>query len=177
MRWILLIPFVLLVTSCKTEAMTQPDQTINSEFNFELEKYLGTWYEIARFDHSFERGLEGTTANYSLRSDGKIRVLNQGYKGSLKGKLKTAEGKAKLASPETPRNLKVSFFWNFYAPYNILELDSNYQYVLIGSNSDKYLWILSRTPQLDKAILDQLLEKAKARGYDISKLIMVQQPK
>lgn len=177
MRWILLIPFVLLVTSCKTDAMTQPDQTINSEFDFELEKYLGTWYEIARFDHSFERGLEGTTANYSLRSDGKIRVLNQGYKGSLSGKLKKAEGKAKLASPETPRNLKVSFFWNFYAPYNILELDSNYQYVLIGSNSDKYLWILSRTPQLDKAILDQLLEKAKARGYDTSKLIMVQQPK
>lgn len=177
MRWILLLPFVLLVTSCKTEAMTQPDQTINSEFDFELEKYLGTWYEIARFDHSFERGLEGITANYSLRSDGKIRVLNQGYKGSLNGKLKKAEGKAKLTSPETPRNLKVSFFWNFYGSYNILELDANYQYALIGSNSDKYLWILSRTPQLDKAILDQLLEKAKARGYDTSKLIMVQQPK
>jgi len=157
--------------------MTQPDQTINSEFNFELQKYLGTWYEIARFDHPFERGLEGTTANYTLRSDGKIKVLNQGFKGSLNGKLKTAEGKAKLASPETPRNLKVSFFLNFYAPYNILELDPNYQYVLIGSNSDKYLWILSRTPQLDSTILEQLLEKARTRGYDTSKLIMVQQPK
>jgi apolipoprotein D and lipocalin family protein len=176
MRCLFLLPFVLLATSCKTNSMAQPDQTINSEFNFELQKYLGTWYEIARFDHSFERGLEGTTATYSLRNDGKVKVVNQGYEGNLNGKLKTAVGKAKLSSPETPRNLKVSFFWNFYAPYNILELDTNYQYVLIGSNSDKYLWILSRTPQLDKVIFDQLIEKAKARGYDTSKLITVQQP-
>ena len=152
-----------------------PDQTINSTFNFELEKYLGTWYEIARFDHSFEKDLQGVTATYSIRPDGKIKVLNQGYKGSLDGKHKTAIGKAKPAEGGTPRNFKVSFFWIFYAPYNILELDENYQYALIGSNSPKYLWILSRTPQLDDNTLKMIIDKAKMRGYDISKLIMVEQ--
>lgn len=168
------IIIVLFLISCKPQAM-EPDQTINSNFPFELEKYLGTWYEIARFDHSFERNLQGVTATYSLRPDGKINVLNQGYKGSLSGKHKTAKGKAKLASATTPRNLLVSFFLNFYAPYNILELDSNYQYVLIGSNSPNYLWILSRTPQMDAATYNSLIEKAKLRGYDTSKLIKVLQ--
>jgi len=156
--------------------MTQPDQTIQSNFPFELNKYLGTWYEIARFDHSFERGLQGVTATYSLMSDGKIKVLNQGYKNSLDGKFKKAVGKAKLANPETPRNLLVSFFWIFYAPYNILELDPDYRYALIGSKSPDYLWILSRTPQLDEKTYQMLLDKAKDRGYDTSKLIKVLQP-
>ena len=174
---LLMLPLTLLLIGCKPQIMSQPDQTIKSGFNFDLQKYLGTWYEIARFDHSFERGLVGTTATYSLRKDGKIKVLNQGYKNSLDGKLKTAIGKAKITSPETPRNLKVSFFLNFYAPYNILELDANYQYVLIGSNSSKYLWILSRTPQMDSTIYNMLIGKAKARGYDTRKLIKVQQKK
>jgi apolipoprotein D and lipocalin family protein len=90
-----------------------PDQTIKSTFEFKLDKYLGTWYEIARFDHSFERGLEGATANYSLMDNGKIKVVNSGYKNGFNGKLNTAIGKAKLASPNTPRNLKVSFFLFF----------------------------------------------------------------
>lgn len=157
--------------------MAQPDQTIKSGFNFELQKYLGTWYEIARFDHSFERGLQGVTANYSLRKDGKIKVVNQGFKNNLNGKLKIAIGKAKVSKPEKPRNLRVSFFLNFYAPYNILELDATYQYVLIGSNSPNYLWILSRTPQMDSSAYNNLVEKAKARGYNTSKLIKVAQPK
>lgn len=165
-----------LFWSCKSEAKAKPDQTINSTFKFELEKYLGTWYEIARFDHSFERGLQGVTATYSLRSDGKIKVLNKGFKSNLRGPISEAIGKAKLTSIETPRNLKVSFFWFFYAPYNILEIDENYQYVLIGSNSSKYLWILSRTPKMDQKVYDSILAKAKARGYDISKLIKVDQP-
>lgn len=167
--------FLIILIACKQTAMTQPDQTISNEFSFQLEKYLGTWYEIARFDHSFERGLQGVTATYSLKPDGKIQVLNQGYKNSLNGKFKKAVGKAKLASPETPRNLRVSFFWNFYAPYNILELDPDYRYALIGSNSSDYLWILSRTPQMDDKTYQQLLEKAKLRGYDTSKLIKVLQ--
>jgi apolipoprotein D and lipocalin family protein len=169
--------FILLVIliACKQPAMTQPDQTIKSEFTFSLDKYLGTWYEIARFDHSFERGLQGVTATYSMRPDGKIKVLNQGYKNSLNGKFKKAVGKAKLLSPGTPRNLLVSFFWIFYAPYNILELDASYNYALIGSNSSDYLWILSRTPQMDENTYQMLVDKAKARGYDTSKLIKVLQ--
>jgi len=170
--------FILLIIliACKQPAMTQPDQTINSEFSFQLEKYLGKWYEIARFDHSFERGLQGTTATYTLSPDGKIVVLNQGFKNSLNGKLNKAIGKAKITTPDTPRNLRVSFFLFFYAPYNILELDPDYQYALIGSNSSKYLWILSRTPQMDDKTYNMLLEKAKARGYDTSKLLKVLQP-
>jgi lipocalin len=139
----------------------------------DLPRYLGTWYEIARFDHRFERGLQGVTATYSMRDDGKIKVLNQGYENTLDGKLSVAEGKAKTTSE--PGKLKVSFFWIFYADYFVLELDENYQWVLIGSSSDKYLWILSRTPQLEEKVKNHILEKAKERGYDISKLIWVKQ--
>lgn len=169
---VFLIPIIFLLTCCQPKAMSQPDQTINSTFEFELEKYLGTWYEIARFDHSFEQGLENVTATYTIRKDGKIKVLNQGYKN---GTHKTAIGKAKLASGNTPRNLKVAFFWIFYAPYNILELDEDYQYALIGSNSSNYLWILSRTPQMEESTYQMLLEKATQRGYEVSKLIEVVQ--
>jgi lipocalin len=154
----------------------KPDQTIHSEFNFELQKYLGTWYEIARFDHSFEHGLQGVTATYSPGDNGKIKVVNRGYKNNLNGVLKIATGKARVAKHGTARNLQVSFFLNFYAPYNILEIDESYKYVLIGSNSYKYLWILSRAPQLDSLIYNKLIEKARSRGYDTSKLINVLQP-
>ncbi len=139
----------------------------------DLQRYLGTWYEIARFDHSFERNLVGVTATYSMRDDGKIRVINQGYKNTLEGKHNIAEGKAKLTGD--PGRLKVSFFWIFYGDYFVLELDPNYQWVLIGSSSEKYLWILSRTPKLEQQTKDFILERAHKRGYDISKLIWVEQ--
>lgn len=175
MKAILLVTLTFLFITCKAQPM--PDQTIHQSFDFELEEYLGTWYEIARYDHPFERGLQGVTATYSIRKDGKIKVLNQGYKGGLNGKHKSAEGKAKLASDETPRNLKVSFFLFFYGDYNILELDEDYQYALIGTGSDDYLWILSRTPQMDKDTYNELIEIAEKRGYDTSKLILVEQAK
>jgi len=139
----------------------------------DLQRYLGTWYEIARFDHSFERGLVGVTATYSMRDDGKIKVLNQGYENTLDGKLSVAEGKAKLT--DDPGKLKVSFFWIFYADYFVMELDENYQWALIGSKSDKYLWILSRTPKLGDKVKNLILHHATKRGYDTSKLIWVEQ--
>lgn len=172
-----MIVTTLLLIAFKLTAMAQPDQTITNTFPFELSKYLGRWYEVARFDHSFERGLEGTTATYTLLNDGTIEVVNEGYKNGVNGKKQKAVGKAKLTSAATPRNLKVSFFWIFYSPYNILELDENYQYALIGSSSEKYLWILSRKPNMDNETYNMLLNKAKARGYDISKLIKVAHPK
>jgi lipocalin len=142
----------------------------------ELNRYLGKWYEIARFDHSFERDLTGVTATYSLRPDGKIKVVNEGYKGSLTGKHKVAVGKAKIPDPKDLSTLKVSFFLNFYSDYLILELDQeNYQYVLIGSNSDRYLWILSRTPKMPEDTLNRIVSLAKNRGYDVDKLIFVEQ--
>jgi apolipoprotein D and lipocalin family protein len=171
MRYFMITLFVIL-TACSPKAMSQPDQTIVNDFNFELEKYLGTWYEIARFDHRFERGLEKVTATYSLRDDGKIKVLNQGVKN---GKNKTAVGKARAVSNNEPRRFEVSFFLFFYGPYNILEIDSDYNYALIGSNTEDYLWILSRTPQMDDETYEMLLEKARSRAYDTDKLIKVVQ--
>ncbi|MBW8333532.1 MAG: lipocalin family protein [Prolixibacteraceae bacterium] len=149
------------------------DQTTVKEL--ELNRYLGTWYEIARFPHSFEKNLVGVTATYSLRDDGKIKVINQGYKKSLDGELSIAEGKAKIPDKAEPGKLKVAFFWIFYADYFVLELDENYQYAMIGSSSDKYFWILCRTPQMDTTTYEMLLEKARKRGYNLAKLEKVRQ--
>lgn len=150
------------------------DKTVVQELD--IEKYLGTWYEIARFDHSFERGLQGVKANYTLRKDGKIKVINSGYKGSLSGKYAEAIGKAKIPNPKSePAKLKVSFFWIFYGDYFVLELDKNYQWAVIGSSSDKYLWILCRTPQMETSTYAMLIENLENRGYKVNKLIKVKQ--
>jgi lipocalin len=137
----------------------------------DIDRYLGTWYEIARFPHTFEKGLNGVTANYSKRKDGKITVVNKGYNSA--GKLKTAKGKAKIPDPAEPGKLKVSFFLFFYGDYFIMELDKNYQWALVGSSSPNYLWILSRTPEIDDALYLGLKKKLEERGYDLSKLIKV----
>ena len=142
---------------------------------FDLNRYLGNWYELARFNHSFEKGLEGVTANYSFRKDGKIKVINQGYKGSLQGKKSTAIGKAKLNPNGKPGQLKVSFFLFFYGDYFILELEPNYQWAIIGSSSDTFLWILSRTPKVSPEVKAHLTDLAKKRGYKVDRLIWVEQ--
>lgn len=136
----------------------------------DLDRYLGNWYELARFDHSFERGLTACTAHYVLNADGTIRVLNSGFKN---GKVDTAEGKAKTT--ETVGLLRVSFFGPFYSDYRVLMIDEEYSYALVGSGTDKYLWILSRTPELPEQTRDLILQEAVRRGYDISKLIWVDQ--
>lgn len=159
--------FFFFAGGCQTNKSGEMDKTTVKELD--LQRYLGTWYEIARYDHRFERGLQGVTATYSMRDDGKIKVLNQGYENTLDGKLSVAEGKAKLT--DDPGKLKVSFFWIFYSDYLVMELDENYQWALIGSNSDKYLWILSRTPKLEDNVKNLILHKAEKRGYDTSKLI------
>lgn len=169
-----LILVVLIAFSCTKTKSQMIDQTTVKELD--LNRYLGTWYEIARFPHSFEKGLVGVTANYSLRADGKIRVINKGYENSLNGKLSVAEGKAKIPDKADPGKLKVSFFWIFYADYYVLELDAEYKYVMIGSSSPKYFWILSRTPQMDESTYNMLLDKARKRGYNLDMLEKVQQP-
>lgn len=144
---------------------------------FELERYLGTWYEIARFPHNFEKNLEGVTATYTMKKNGMVKVENAGYKNSLSGKFKTATGKAKYGSDPSTGYLKVSFFLFFYGDYFIMDLDKeNYQWALVGSSSPNYLWILSRTPQLDDEFYNELLEKLIQRGYDLSALYKVKQP-
>lgn len=140
---------------------------------FDLERYLGEWYEIARYDHSFERNMDNTMAEYILQDDGKVIVLNTGWKN---GKFKIAEGKAKYPDPQgEPGALRVSFFLFFYSDYNVMMVDENYQISLVGSKAEKYLWILSRTPVPDPALLQMVLDEAKYRGYDTSELIWVDQ--
>ncbi len=143
--------------------------------HLDIEKYLGTWYEIARYDNRFEKGLVGVTANYSMRDDGKIKVVNSGYKCSLDGEFSEAIGKAKIPNKNVPSKLKVSFFWIFYSDYFVMELDKDYQWSIVGSSSDKYLWILSRTPQISEELYNELVDKIKKRGYDIAKLVKVEQ--
>ena len=144
--------------------------------DLDIQQYLGTWYEIARYDHGFERGLVGVTATYSLRRDGKIKVVNSGYRDSLDGKFSQAVGKAKIPDPlNEPAKLKVSFFLFFYGDYFVMELDEEYQWAIVGSTTDKYLWILSRTPVMKQEIYNQLLDKLQERGYDVSRLIKVKQ--
>ncbi len=141
--------------------------------SLDLPRYLGRWYEIARFDHSFERGMSRVAAEYRLRDDGKVEVVNSGWKD---GKFKQALGKAKQPDPEkNPALLKVSFFLFFYSDYRVLMLSDDYSVALVGSSSDKYLWILSRTPVLPQETLDAVLAEARRRGYDTSKLIWVDQ--
>ena len=141
--------------------------------NFKLENYLGKWYEIARLDHSFERGLTRTTADYSLRTDGGVRVLNRGY-SARDNSWKEAEGKAYFVGGSDQGYLKVSFFGPFYGSYIVFELDqANYQYSLVCGPDKSYLWILARGPKIKEAIKDILIAKAAALGFDTSKLIFV----
>jgi apolipoprotein D and lipocalin family protein len=141
---------------------------------FELDRYLGTWYEIARLDHPFERGLERITATYTLRDDGGVAVLNRGYVVE-DGTWRDAKGKAYfIGSPDVGR-LKVSFFGPFYGSYNIMALDQEgYRWVMICGPDTDYLWILSREPGLPEGVLDRLLALASERGFDTSKLIYVE---
>jgi apolipoprotein D and lipocalin family protein len=142
--------------------------------NFDIEKYLGTWYEIGRYQHSFEKNLVGCTATYTKKENGLIEVLNQGYFKTLTGKLKVARGKARLT--DLPGKLKVSFFLFFYAEYNVLELDQEgYQWAIIGSSGPGYFWILSRKPVISDSFYRELLLKAESRGYDSSKVFKVPQ--
>jgi len=143
--------------------------------SLDVQRYMGTWYEIARFPHKFEKNLVGVTATYTLNTNGSVKVVNAGHFLTLGGKLQMAAGRAKFAGEEQNGHLKVSFFLFFYADYFIMSLDDSYQWALIGSKSDNYLWILSRTPQMNKEVYNQLLEKARKLGYDLSKLIEVQQ--
>jgi apolipoprotein D and lipocalin family protein len=141
--------------------------------NFELDKYLGKWYEIARLDHSFERGLTRITADYSLRDDGSVRVVNRGYSGE-KSSWKEVEGKAYFVSGPDQGYLKVSFFGPFYGSYIIFGLDhQDYQYSLVCGPDKSYLWILARTPKINDDLKALLIAKAAAAGFDTSRLIFV----
>lgn len=140
--------------------------------NFEAEKYLGKWYEIARFDYKFEKNMDNVTATYSQNPNGTIRVDNKGY-DYVKKEWKESIGEAKFVSDQSEARLKVSFFKPFWAGYNVIDIDDNYQYALVAGSSLKYIWILSRTKEIPESIKQRFLEKAKKIGYNTDELIWI----
>ena len=138
----------------------------------DLEKYQGVWYEIAKLPNRFEKGLTCITAEYTILENGNIQVVNKGLKDGDPNNVSSVTGKAKRKNEGDNTKLKVSFFGPFYGDYYIIDLSENYEYALVGEPSREYLWILSRTPKLEKEIVDDLLEKAKKLGFDTSKVEM-----
>jgi len=142
--------------------------------NFDINRYQGTWYEIARLDHSFERGLSGVSASYTLRDDGGIDVLNKGFDKNS-GRWKQIKGKAYFVKDKTIGRLKVTFFWPFYGGYNIISLDhENYSYAMVCGPNRSYLWILARQKTLSRSIMDELIKTAKDLGFKTDNLILVE---
>ncbi|AGS40250.1 lipocalin family protein [Cycloclasticus zancles] len=143
--------------------------------NFQLERYLGTWHEIARLDHSFERGLSKVTADYSLREDGGINVVNRGFSADNNA-WQEAQGKAYFVNDADEGHLKVSFFGPFYGSYIVFELDTiGYQYAFISGPDKDYLWLLARTPTVKPEVINQFISMSKSIGFDTSALIFVNQ--
>lgn len=145
--------------------------TVTPVEKFEIDRYLGTWYEIARLDHSFERGLDKVTAEYSLNDDGGVTVVNRGY-STAEGKWQEAQGRAYFVNASDQGYLKVSFFGPFYGSYVIFELDEkDYQYAFVSGPDTSYLWFLSRTPKVDQAMVDHFILRAQSLGFDTDALI------
>ncbi|ARU26299.1 lipocalin family protein [Cellvibrio sp. PSBB006] len=164
---LLFITSVLLLQAC-----SQLPENIEPVTDFDVNRYLGTWYEIARLDHSFERGLQQVTAEYSLRDDGGIKVVNRGF-DTQKQEWDEATGKAYFVGDKNIGQLKVSFFGPFYGGYNIIALDEAYQYAMVCGPDRSYLWILARTPDLDQSIVDNLVKAAGGLGFATQELIYV----
>jgi apolipoprotein D and lipocalin family protein len=167
--------FMLVLLLFAMVGCTGTPEGIVAVDRFELNRYLGTWYEIARIENRFERGTEQVTADYSLRDDGKVRVFNKGYDPVGK-QWKTAEGKAKFAGDPTVGSLEVSFFGPFYGGYTVFDLDrENYSWAMVSGYSRSYFWILSRTPIMDRALFERLLSEAHSKGFDTLKVIRTRQ--
>jgi len=161
----LLLLFIMLLSGCTgvPEGLTVVD-------GFRLERYLGTWYEIARLDNRFEKNLGQVSAEYSLREDGKVKVMNRGYDAE-KGEWKSIEGKAVFVGDVTEGALRVSFFGPFYASYNVVALDrENYSWAIVCGHKKSLFWILARTPEMEPALLQQLVAKADSLGFETGKL-------
>jgi apolipoprotein D and lipocalin family protein len=165
-----LLVLLLLLPILLTAGCTGVPQGITPVRGFDAERYLGTWHEIARLDHSFERGLEQVTATYSRREDGGLDVLNRGY-DAAEEVWKTAEGRAYFQSTPDIASLKVSFFGPFYGGYHVFALDPEYRWAMISGPTREYLWILARQPQLPAEILEELIARARAAGFETDALI------
>lgn len=168
MNKIILILSSLILSGC----LGMP-KNVQPVTGFELDRYLGKWYEIARLDHSFERGLSKVTAEYTLKSDGGVSVINRGFSES-NNEWKEAEGKAYFVNENTSAYLKVSFFGPFYGSYIVFDLDQqNYQYAFVSGPDTDYLWLLSRTPNVNPKIMTNFIDKASKLGFNTDNLIYV----
>lgn len=168
MRKGLLLALLFALSGC----LGMPDKVTPVQ-NFNLDKYLGTWYEVARLDHSFEQGLTAVTAEYSLREDGGVKVINRGF-SSENGAWKQAEGKACFVDGDEQGYLKVSFFGPFYGSYVVFELDQkDYQYAFVSGPNNEYLWLLARTPNVSKDIIERFVSMSQQRGFDTNQLVYV----
>ena len=168
MKNILLTTMLFALSGC----LGMPE-SVKPVDNFELSKYLGTWYEIARLDHSFERGLSDVTAQYSLRDDGGVSVLNRGY-DAKNDEWSEAQGKAFFVNSADEGYLKVSFFGPFYGSYVVFELDKdNYSYAFISGPNHDYLWLLSRTPTVNSEVIEKFEKMSKQHGFNTDELIYV----
>lgn len=166
--------WIVSLLSLSVGCTTLPEQ-VKPVDHFELSRYLGTWYEIARLDHRFERGLTRVQAQYALNADGSVQVINRGY-DPVRQRWQQATGVAKFMGSSDTGLLKVSFFRPFYGTYAVFALDQEqYQYAVISGPSHDYLWILARTPTLTDSLKQQLVEKAQAAGFDTKQLIFVAQ--
>jgi apolipoprotein D and lipocalin family protein len=165
--------FVVVAAAPTCAADKQPLEVVDA---VDLDRYLGRWYEIASYPAWFQKNCTAVTADYALREDGLIEVVNSCRKGSLDGKLKKAKGRAKVVDTETNAKLKVSFFGPFWGPYWIIDLDPEYQWAVVGAPNRKYLWILSRSPQMDQELYDKIIARLPAMGYDPAGLNMTLQP-
>lgn len=164
MTVVLLLMMMLLAACVYNAGRDTLDRSTVANFN--LQDFMGRWYEIARFDHRFERGMTNVTADYTLQSDGMVEVVNEGDRA---GKLHRSVGRAKT-TPQSGR-LRVSFFWLFYSDYNVLEMGDGGEWALVGSRSPQYLWILSRTPTLPDSTIKYIVGQAAKRGYNVNNLI------
>lgn len=158
----------LALAACSARAPAPPPGLV-----VDWQLYAGRWYELARYDHGFERGLVGVTADYTALPDGAIRVVNAGRRGALDGPEKRAEARAEAVGPA---ELSVTFFWPFSGAYRVLALDPGYRWAVVGSSTRGYLWFLHRSPQADPADWAAMEAAATALGYDLAPLIRVQQP-
>lgn len=165
----LLTTLLLLLSGC-----TGLPKGIEPVTGFDQKRYLGTWYEIARLDHSFERGLSQVTADYTLNDDGSIKVINRGY-DAANDEWKEAEGRAKFVGASDVGHLKVSFFGPFYASYVVFELDDDYSTAYITGYNRNYLWLMSRTPEVSDEELAAFKARAEAEGFELGELIVVEQ--
>jgi apolipoprotein D and lipocalin family protein len=176
MKIVIILGFVILggvATAGRAVAETKPLEVLPF---VDVQKYLGTWYEIATIPQRFQKGCVGVTAQYSLRKDGDIEVINTCRQGTLDGKIRAVHGKAWVVDKKTNAKLRVRFFWPFSGAYWVIGLDADYQWAIVGHPDRKYLWILSRTPQMDDALYNELLKLIAVQGYDLTLIKKTLQP-